>query len=141
MIAAPPQTVWHKVHEDLKNAPAWTLHLKRAEIVNGRKPGDDSVIRYHVDIGGWKGVIEVQHQVWEPPKKCEGIFTDGPVRGSWAYRYREVKAGTKLVYEMDYEMAGMLRLLGGVLRSQYEKGIQDTMERLKEYVETGAVAS
>ena len=141
MIAAPPETVWHKVHEDLKNAPAWTLHLKRAEMVNGRKPGADSVIRYHVDIGGWKGVIEVQHQVWEPPKKGEGIFTDGPVRGTWAYHYREVKAGTKLVYEMDYELAGMLRLLGGVLRSQYEKGIQDTMQRLKEYVETGRVVA
>ena len=139
VIDAPPETVWHTVHEDLKNAPKWTLHLKRAELLDGRRPGPDSVIRYHLDLGGWKGVLEVEHEVWEPPKKCEGIFTDGPIKGSWAYHYRAVKAGTKLVYQMEYELGGMLRFLGGMLRGQYEQGILDTMGRLKEYVETGKV--
>lgn len=137
LIDAPPERVWAVVHEDLKNAPKWTTNLERAELLNGKAPGLGSQIRYYLDIPGWKGHLELEQTTWTPPKRCAGIFSGGPIKGDWSYTYRVRKAGTLLIYEMDYELGGVLRLFGGALRGRYEEGILDTMDSLKEYVEAG----
>jgi hypothetical protein len=38
---------------------------------------------------------------------------------------------------MDYELAGLLRFAGGLLKGQYAEGIRKNMEALKKYVESG----
>jgi hypothetical protein len=38
---------------------------------------------------------------------------------------------------MDYEMTGMLRFAGGLLRGRYEEGIREAMHSLRDYVERG----
>jgi uncharacterized membrane protein len=136
-IAAPVDRVWKVVHEDLENAPEWTTHLKRAHSVNGKSTGAGSRLRYELELPAWKGYIEVEQTVWEPGRRCAGEFTDGPLKGSWSYTYRALKSGTKLVYDMDFELRGMLRFLGGVLAREYASGIRQNMASLKEYVESG----
>lgn len=137
LIEAPPERVWAVVHEDLKNAPRWTTNLKKIELLNGGVPGPGSRMRYHLDIPGWKGYLELEQDTWTPPKKCAGTFIGGPIKGTWSYTYRVRKAGTELIYEMDYELGGMLRFVGGALKGRYEEGILETMDSLKEYVEAG----
>ncbi len=39
---------------------------------------------------------------------------------------------------MDYELRGLLRFAGGLLKGQYEEGIRQGMVMLKDYVESGA---
>ena len=137
LIEAPVERVWAVVHEDVKNAPRWTTNLKKVELLGAKRPGLGTRLRYHLDIPGWKGVLELEQTAWTPLKRCAGIFTDGPIKGTWSYAYRSLKAGTQLVYEMDYELGGVLRLFGGALRGRYEEGILETMDSLKEYVEAG----
>jgi hypothetical protein len=80
----------------------------------------------------------VEQDVWGKPKKCGGRFIRGPLKGTWSYTYTERKDGTtRLVYEMDYEMTGLLRFAGGLLGPQYAAGIRKTMESLKQYIESG----
>src|SRR5438128_2016630 len=43
----------------------------------------------------------------------------------------------RLVYEMDYELTGLLRFAGGLLGPQYAEGIRRNMQSLKRYVESG----
>lgn len=136
-IAAPAARVWKVVHEDLKNAPRWTTYLKRAYSVNGQATGPGSRLRYDLELPAWKGHLEVEQTDWEPGRRCAGRFTDGPLKGTWSYGYRSLKAGTKLVYDMDFELGGMLRFLGGVLAREYAAGIRDNMANLKQYVESG----
>ena len=135
-IAAPAERVWSTVHEDLKNARKWTDHLKKVEIVGGGKPGKGSTVRYHLDLPGGVQVLQVQHETWQPGKKCAGDFTGGPLKGTWAYLYREREGMTTLTYQMDYELGGLLRFLGNAFKGAYEDGIRRTLQSLKKYVES-----
>lgn len=135
-IAAPAERVWQVVHEDLDNARRWTAHLKRASVV----AEDESrrVLRYEIELPAWKGALQLEEDLWEPPRRCAGRFTGGPLKGTWSYLYRERSGRTRLVYEMDYELGGLLRVLGGVLAGQYAAGIRETLASLKAYVEAGS---
>ena len=137
LIEAPAARVWAVVHEDLKNASRWTSNLQRAELVDAKQPGKGTHVRYHLSLPGWKGTVEVIQSTWNPAKKCAGSFTDGPLKGTWSYTYREKGGETRLVYEMEYELGGVLRFFGGALRGQYADGIRSTMQSLKKYVESG----
>jgi len=41
------------------------------------------------------------------------------------------------VYEMDYQLGGLLRFAGPLLAGQYAQGIRDNMAALKKYIESG----
>ena len=83
-INASAERVWKAVHDDLKNARKWTDHLKKVEVVGGGKAGKGSTVRYYLDLPGGVQVLEVLHKTWQPPKKCAGPFTDGPLKGTWS---------------------------------------------------------
>ena len=107
-------------------------------------------IREQVDIGAppervWAVVAE---DVKNAPKwttymeKAEkldgGPPGKGTLKGTWTYTYAPRKDGsTRLTYEMDYELTGLLRFAGGLLGPQYAAGIHNNMESLKRYIESG----
>jgi uncharacterized membrane protein len=137
-IDAPPERVWAVVAEDVRNAPKWTTNLERIDKLDAGPPGRGTRYLYHLEIGGQRVSIEVEQDVWNPPKKCTGRFTKGPLHGTWAYTYTKRKDGTtRLVYEMDYQLGGLLRFATAMLGPQYAAGIRKNMGNLKEYVEAG----
>jgi uncharacterized membrane protein len=137
-IDAPAERVWAVVAEDVKNAPKWTTNLDQVEKLDEGPPGKGTRYRYHLDIGGQKVQLVVEQDVWSKPKKCSGRFVKGPLNGTWAYTYTQRKDGsTRLVYEMDYQLGGLLRFATGVLGPQYAAGIRKNMQSLKKYVESG----
>ena len=137
-IDAPPERVWAVVAEDVKNATKWSSHLEKVEKLDGGPPGKGTRYRYHLDLSGLKEKLEVEQDIWNKPKKCSGRFIKGALKGTWSYTYTARKDGsTRLVYEMDYQLAGLLRFATGVLGPQYAAGIRKNMESLKEYIESG----
>ena len=138
-IEAPAARVWAVVQEDAENAPRWSSNLARVEKLNAGPPGKGTRYRYHLNLpAGYKAELEVEQTSFVKPKHCNGKFVKGPLKGTWSYTYGERKDGsTSLVYEMDYELGGLLRLAGGVLARQYAEGIRHNMDALKKYVESG----
>jgi len=138
-IGAPAERVWAVVAEDVQNAPKWTSYLEKVEMIDSGPPGKGTRYRYHLRLpGGHKVTLEVEQDVYTKPKKCAGRFIKGPLKGTWAYTYTQRKDGsTRLAYDMDYELGGLLRFAGGLLGPQYAAGIHDNMESLKRYVEAG----
>jgi uncharacterized membrane protein len=137
-LDAPPERVWAVVAEDVKNAPRWTAYLDRVEKLDERAPGKGTRYRYHLDLPGTRVTLEVEQDVYQKPKKCAGRFIKGPLKGTWTYTYSQRKDGsTRLTYEMDYELTGLLRFAGGLLGPQYAAGIHKSMESLKRYIESG----
>lgn len=137
-IDAPADRVWSVVAEDVPNAPKWSTNLDKVEKLDDGPPGRGTRYRYHLDLGGHKEKLEVEQDVFNKPKKCSGHFVKGPLKGTWSYTYTQRKDGTtRLVYEMDYQLAGLLRFATGVLGPQYAAGIRKNMDRLKRYVESG----
>jgi uncharacterized membrane protein len=138
-IDAPPERVWAVVAEDVKNAPKWTTYLERVEKLDEGPPGRGTRYRYHLGLpGGHRVQLEVEQDVYDKPKKCAGRFIKGPLKGTWSYTYTHRKDGmTRLVYEMSYELTGLLRFAGGLLGPQYAAGIAKNMESLQTYIESG----
>jgi uncharacterized membrane protein len=138
-IKAPASRVWAVVQEDVEHSPRWSSYLANAEKLDEGPPGKGTRYRYQLDLpGGFKEEIEVEQIVYQKPKRCAGKFIRGPLKGTWAYTYTEKKDGTThVLYEMDYELSGLLRFAGGLLNRQYADGISKTMAALKKYVESG----
>jgi uncharacterized membrane protein len=137
-IAAPAASVWTVVQEDTVNTPRWSTNLAKVEKLDGKPPGKGTRYRYHLELpGGIKETLEVEQDIYTKPKRCAGRFTKGPLKGTWSYRYTERDGGTHVVYEMDYELTGLLRFAGGLLSKQYAEGIRNNMLRLKRYIESG----
>jgi len=137
-IGAPPERVWAVVAEDVKNAPRWTTYLDRVDKLDDGAPGRGTRYRYYLDLPGTAVTLEVEQDVYQKPKKCAGRFIKGPLKGTWTYTYAQRKDGsTRLTYEMDYQLTGVLRFAGGLLGPQYAAGIHKNMESLKRYIESG----
>ena len=137
-IDAAAERVWAVVAEDVKNAPKWTTNLEKVEKLDDGPPSRGTRYRYHLDLPGTKVTLEVEQDVYQKPKKCAGRFIKGPIKGTWTYTYTQRKEGsTRLTYEMDYELTGLLRFAGGLLGPQYAAGIHKNMQSLKRYVESG----
>lgn len=139
VIQAPAARVWAVVQEDVEHAPRWSSNLAKAEKLDDDPPGKGTRYRYRLELpGGFKETLEVEQTTYLKPKRCAGKFTRGPLKGTWSYAYTEQKDGsTRVVYEMDYELGGLLRFAGGLLQGQYAEGIRKNMEALKKYVEAG----
>ncbi len=136
-IEAPADSVWAVVQEDAVHAPRWSTNLKKIEKLDDGPPRVGTRYRYHLDIPGTDVKLEVQQDVYDKPRRCSGRFIKGPLKGTWGYTYRQAKDHTHVVYEMDYELGGLLRFAGGLLARQYAEGIHKNMSRLKDYVESG----
>jgi uncharacterized membrane protein len=137
-IDAPATRVWAVVQEDVKNVPKWSAQVARVEQLDNLPPGKGTRYRYHLSLpGGLKETLEVEQTVWVKPKRCAGKFVKGPLKGTWAYQYSEIKTGTRAVYEMDYELTGLLRFTGNLFAGQYAEGIRQNMAALKKYIESG----
>ena len=138
-IKASPSRVWAVVQEDVVQAPKWSPNLAKVERLDDGPVGKGTRYRYYLDLpGGFKETVEVEQTAYVKPKRCAGKFTRGPLKGTWSYTYTEHKDGsTHVVYEMDYELGGLLRFAGGLMSRQYAQGIRDNMARLKKYVESG----
>ena len=137
-IDAPPVRVWAVVQEDVASVPKWSKDVASVEQLDRKPPGKGTQYRYHLNLpGGLKETVEVEQTTFVKPKKCTGKFIRGPLKGTWSYTYSETKAGTRVVYEMDYELGGMLRFAGGLLAGKYAEGIRANMAALKKYIESG----
>jgi uncharacterized membrane protein len=137
-IDAPATRVWAVVQEDVTNVPKWSGHVARVEKLDHKPPGVGTRYRYHLDLpGGFKETLEVEQAVYVKPKRCSGTFVRGPLKGTWSYSYSQTKTGTRVVYEMDYQLGGLLRLTGSMFAPQYAAGIRGNMAALKKYIESG----
>jgi uncharacterized membrane protein len=137
-IDAPASRVWAVVQEDVKNVPRWSSHVAKVEQLDTKPPGKGTRYRYHLNLpGGFKEKLEVEQTTWVKPKRCAGKFIKGPLKGTWSYAYTETKTGTRVVYEMDYQLGGLLRFAGSLLAGQYAEGIRGNMAALKRYIESG----
>jgi hypothetical protein len=134
-IGAAPAEVWRVVHEDLAEVPRWAEYLRRVDAVGGH-PGQGWRVRYELDLpGGAQTDLVLEYTTWDRPRHAAGRFVEGPLQGTWSYRFQERGAQTDVLYEMDYEMRGLLRLAGGALKGRYAEGIRHGMAMLKRHLE------
>lgn len=134
-IAVPAEHVWHAVHEDIKNFTRWTTNVKRVQMVTRAPAGEGSIYRYVLETPVGEHVLEIEHTEWLKPRRCSGEYVRGPVAGTWSYAYSERAGRTRLTYESDYHLTGVLRLMTSAFAPHYAGGVRENLKNLKRYLE------
>lgn len=134
-IAAPAEAVWQAVHEDMRNFTRWTTNVKRVQAVGRPATGAGSVYRYVLDTPAGEHGLEIEHDEWQKPRRCAGRYVRGPVEGTWSYTYTERAGSTRIVYESDYRLTGLLRFMTSAFAPHYEAGLRQNLKNLKAYLE------
>lgn len=136
-IQAPIESVWKASQEDLAQVPRWTRNVTRAEVVGGGPPRQGAVVAYHLVLpGGRQEVLQMELDTLSPPRQAAGRFVGSLLTGTWSYDYREEQGATLVTYRADYRLKGALGLIGGLLHSQYERGVRENLESLRDHLES-----
>ena len=134
-IRASPAVVWRVVQEELGATETWSLGRIRATTDDGGPPGPGSHIRYELQVGGGNQTLVLKNETWRPPQVCAGPVVEGPVKGSFTYTFRPSGPGTRLRYDLDLQLSGMLRFAGGMFKSQLESNLREALISLQAYIE------
>jgi uncharacterized membrane protein len=137
LIAAPAERVWEAVHEDVRNFPRWTTNVRLVEAVTKPPAGEGTVYRYWLETPIGEQVLELEHTEWRKPRRCAGEYVRGPVDGTWSYTYAERSGRTRVTYESEYRLTGVLRFATGAFAPHYAAGVRQNLESLKAYLEAG----
>lgn len=134
-IESPAERVWHAVHEDVRNFTKWTTNVERVQMVTKPPAGEGAVYRYTLETPVGRQVLELEHTVWDKPKRCAGEYVRGPVTGTWSYTYTQRGGRTKVAYESDFRLTGVLRLMTSAFVPHYAAGVRANLGNLKRYLE------
>ncbi|MCK6540315.1 MAG: SRPBCC family protein [Anaerolineales bacterium] len=120
---------------DFANAPKWMVGFVEAKILT---EGAARVGTQYVFVSkflGQKMEMKSEVTVWEPParyayKGLEGPF---PVAGSFAFQAES--GGTLVTVSIEAEPGGFFKLAEGMMKSQMDKQMDETMNALKKALE------
>jgi hypothetical protein len=136
-IAAAPERVWAVVHGDVRNLTRWSDDLVHAEVVGGGPLGEGSELLYEVEfVVGKTAGLTLLVERFDQPRCCAGTLS-GPVGGSWSWSYSESGAATRVVYESELKLSGMLRLTAPMIEHELRGRVRGNLSNLKQYVEAG----
>ena len=137
-IDAPADEVWHAVHGDIPNVPKWSSSLRKTEVVGGGAARKGSKLQYEVAITGGRTItLELRIDEMKKPRRCAGEIIDGPIGGTWSWTYSSDGDTTRVVYESELKVGGMLRFLKPVIEKDVNEGTKRDLADLKSYVESG----
>jgi hypothetical protein len=137
-IEAPAGRVWAVVHGDFANLTRWSEDLAHAEVIGGGPLRPGSELRYDVKLLGerTKALTLLVEQI-EEPWRCAGRIDSDALGGSWSWSYSEHGEITRVVYESELRLGGLLRLGGAVIEHEVRGRVRGNLENLKAYVEAG----
>ena len=135
-IEASADRVWAVVHGDIPNLTRWSDNLAHAEVIGGGSVRKGSELRYDVKtVGGRTAALMLLVEQFDEPRLCAGRMTSGPVEGSWSWSYREDGKITRVVYESELKVEGLLRFAGAVIERDLRNRMRGNLDNLKAYVE------
>lgn len=136
VIAAPVETVVAAMMR-AENAPHWTKHLERMEVVKRPPELVGSIARLHYLENGQRYVMEDRMIEADPGRRYVSIVSGAPVEARVETMLRPVGNGT----EMTLRWTGRgkvqpLKLIMPLLRGRMRRQAQEELETFKTLVET-----
>ncbi|MEW5829163.1 MAG: SRPBCC family protein [Chloroflexota bacterium] len=121
------------------NMPQWQSAVESAEWTSTGVPDVGSTYKAVVKMPGGKSenIFEITH--WAPPNrysyKSVKFAIPGSINSSFTLTPKD--SGTQLTFEAQLETAGIFKIAERVLGKQAEKAEGNTIETLKQLLETG----
>jgi Polyketide cyclase / dehydrase and lipid transport len=90
-----------------------------------------------VELGGRRWEIESEITRYDPPELLESTLRHRAFRSLVTYRLEEGDGGTRVHGEIETEVKlGVNRLVGGIIRRQTQRKLEDDLGRLKRLAES-----
>jgi len=120
---------------DFANAPKWMIRFIEAKILTEGEPRVGAQYMLASKFVGQKMEMKSEITVWDPPTRYEYKSVDALVSMHGGFSFIAKDGGTLVTMHAEGEFGGLLKLAEGMMKSQMDKQMDDTMQALKKALE------
>jgi carbon monoxide dehydrogenase subunit G len=125
---------------DARNRPRWDESVDSEELTSPEPIGVGTTVRTRLRSMGRDYEINWEVVEHQPPDRMTIESTSGPMSTTLAYRLDARNGGTSVQFSVTGRPAGALRLLQPLIARNTQRNLDRGFARLKELLESGAVA-
>ncbi|MBM3126008.1 MAG: hypothetical protein FJZ87_13200 [Chloroflexi bacterium] len=133
-INCPPEKAF-AFATDFANAPKWMVGFIEAKILTEGAARVGTQYMFVSKFIGQKMEMKSEITVWDPPARYEYKTVDAPVSMRGIFTFVPQDGGTLVTLSGEGEFSGLFKLAEGMMKSQMDKQMDDTMQALKKALE------
>lgn len=134
-INCPPEKAF-AFATDFSNASKWMVGFIESKILTEGAPRVGTQYMFVSKFIGQKMEMKSEVTVWEPPTRYEYKTVDAPVSMHGIFTFVPQDGGTLVTLSGEGEFSGLFKLAEGMMKSQMDKQMDDTMQALKKALES-----
>jgi uncharacterized protein YndB with AHSA1/START domain len=121
---------------DKENDPRWRENVAEIKRISG--DGTTGTKYQQVMKAGRKEIqADIEITDYEPGKRVAFRTTAGPIRPTGNFDFVEEGGATRLTFRLEAELPGAKRLMAPMAMKAMRGEVNDSLERLKQVLETG----
>lgn len=127
-----------ELFDSVDNVPKWQAGLIKYEPTEGEPGQVGSKAQLAFELGG--GAIEVTETITDRnlPEEFNFTYEANDVKNVVTNRFIDVAPDqTKWISECSFTFSGMMKIIGGTMKTTFEKRSQKALEDFKAFAETG----
>ena len=121
---------------DFANAPKWMVGFIESKILTEGAARVGTQYMFVSKFIGQKVEMKSEVTVWEPPTRYEYKTIDSPMSMHGGFSFKAEDGGTLVTMQGEGEFGGLFKLAEGMMKSQMNKQMDDTMQALKKALES-----
>lgn len=134
-INCPPEKAF-AFATDFSNASKWMVGFVESKILTEGATRVGTQYMFVSKMLGQKLEMKSEIVVWDPPARYEYKTVDAPVSLHGTFTFVPQDGGTLVTLAGEGEFGGLFKLAEGVMKSQMDKQMEDTMQALKKALES-----
>ena len=120
---------------DFSNASKWMIGFIESKMLTEGEKRVGTQYTFVSKFLGQKVEMKSEVIVWEPPARYEYKSIDAPVSMHGGFSFVAEGGGTLVTMQAEGEFSGLFKLAEGMMKSQMDKQMDDTMQALKKALE------
>ncbi|MBI3164222.1 MAG: SRPBCC family protein [Anaerolineales bacterium] len=120
---------------DFSNASKWMVGFIESKMLTEGATRVGTQYMFVSKMLGQKMEMKSEVTVWEPPARYEYKTVDAPISMHGGFTFTPKDGGTLVTMSGEGEFGGLFKLAEGMMKSQMDKQMDDTMQALKKALE------
>lgn len=120
---------------DFSNASKWMVGFIESKMLTEGATRVGTQYMFVSKMLGQKMEMKSEVTVWEPPSRYEYKTVDAPISMHGGFTFTPKDGGTLVTMSGEGEFGGLFKLAEGMMKSQMDKQMDDTMQALKKALE------
>ena len=133
-INCPPEKAF-AFATDFANAPKWMVGFIESKILTEGAARVGTQYMFVSKFIGQKMEMKSEVTVWDPPTRYEYKTIDSPMSMNGGFSFKAEDGGTPVTMQGEGEFSGLFKLAEGMMKSQMDKQMDETMQGLKKALE------